>query len=358
MGIVGHDGQHGDRYERTFGMNIGTITADSAILVKFVNGRRLGSVEERFVSKLKRGDVFVFAGRLLEFVRIKDMTLWVRKSRSPKGAVPQWMGGRMPLSTELASAVRDQLDRAARGVFDSFEMEALRPILALQARWSMIPTKKALLIEKWVSRDGHHLFIFPFEGHLVNEGLGALLAWRLTRSIPLTLSIAVNDYGLELLSDRQLPLAPFEDLSIFSTDRLMEDILESVNAAEMGRRQFREIARIAGLVFQGYPGRPKSDGQIQASSGLLYNVFERFEPDNLLLEQSTREILERQLEFHRLYRSLRRMARADMHLIETEQITPLAFPIMVNRLRTRISSEKLADRVRRMLLQLEKKANG
>ena len=338
-------------------MNIGTITADAAILVKFVNGRRLGSVEERFVSKLKRGDVFVFAGRLLEFVRIKDMTLWVRKSRSPKGAVPQWMGGRMPLSTELASAVRDQLDRAARGVFDSPEMNSLRPILELQAHWSMVPRKKTLLIEKCVSRDGYHLFIFPFEGHLVNEGLGALLAYRLTRSIPLTLSIAVNDYGLELLSDREIPLAPFEDLSLFTTDQLLEDILESVNAAEMGRRQFREIARIAGLVFQGYPGRPKSGGQIQASSSLLYNVFQRFEPDNLLLEQSSREILERQLEFHRLYGSLDRMARADLHLIETEQITPLAFPIMVNRLRTRVSSERLADRVKRMLLKLEKKAN-
>jgi ATP-dependent Lhr-like helicase len=338
-------------------MNIGTITSDAAILVKFVNGRRLGSVEERFVSKLKRGDVFVFAGRLLEFVRIKDMTLWVRKSRSPRGAVPQWMGGRMPLSTELASAVRDQLDRAARGVFDGPEMEALQPILELQSRWSMVPGTEDLLIEKWKSRDGHHLFIFPFEGHLVNEGLGALLAYRLARSTPLTLSIAVNDYGLELLSDQEIPLAPFEDLSIFSTERLLDDILESVNAAEMGRRQFREIARIAGLVFQGYPGRPKSGVQIQASSSLLYNVFQRFEPENLLLKQSAREVLERQLEFQRLFRSLSRMAHADLHLIAAKQITPLAFPILVNRLRTRISSEKLADRVRRMLVKLEKKAN-
>ena len=338
-------------------MNIGTITSDAAILVKFVNGRRLGSVEERFVSKLKRGDVFVFAGRLLEYVRIKDMTLWVRKSRSPKGAVPQWMGGRMPLSTELASAVRDQLDRFVRGTCDMPEMEALRPILELQARWSMIPGREDLLIEKWVSRDGFHLFIFPFEGHLVNEGIGALLAHRLSRATPLTLSIAVNDYGLELLSDRAIPMEPFEDFSIFSNDRLLEDIVESVNAAEMGRRQFREIARISGLVFQGYPGRPKSGGQIQASSSLLYNVFKRFEPDNLLFQQSTREVLEQQLEFHRLSRSLDRLSRAQLHLIKTDQITPLAFPIMVNRLRTRVSSEKLADRVKRMQLKLEKKAN-
>ena len=338
-------------------MNIGTITADASVLVKFVNGRRLGSVEERFVSKLKRGDVFVFAGRLLEFIRIKDMTLSVRKSRSNKGTVPQWMGGRMPLSTELAAAVRDQLERFVRGSLEGPEMKALYPILELQSRWSLIPGSKDLLIEKCESRDGHHLFIFPFEGHLVNEGLGALLAYRLSRSSPLTLSIAVNDYGLELLSDRNIPLESFEDLSIFSTKRLLEDILESVNAAEMGRRQFREIARIAGLVFQGYPGRPKSSGQIQSSSSLLYNVFKRYDPENLLIEQSTKEVLARQLEFQRLFQSLHRMARADLHLMETKHISPLAFPIMVNRLRTRISSEKLADRVKRMQLRLEKKAN-
>ena len=334
-------------------MNIGTITADATVLVKFMNGRRLGSVEERFVAKLKKGDVFVFAGRMLEFVCIKDMTLWVRKSRSQKGPVPQWLGGRMPLSSELATAVRNQLDKAVRQVYDSPEMRVIYPILELQARWSMIPGNDDLLIERWISREGCHLFIFPFEGHLVNEGLGALLAYRLSQATPLTISIAVNDYGLELLSDRVIPVKSFEDLSIFSTRHLLEDILASVNAAELGRRQFRRIARIAGLVFQGYPGRPKSSGQIQASSSLLYNVFQRFEPENLLLIQSKREVLERQLEFKRLAESLKRMSRANLYLMATDQITPLAFPIMVNRLRTRVSSEKLIDRVKRMQLKLE-----
>ena len=337
-------------------MNIGTITADASMRVKFLNGRRLGSVEERFVSRLKPGDVFVFAGRRLKLVRIKDMTVWVRKSRSVQGPIPQWMGGKMPLSTELAAALRDQLDFASRGQFDGPEMDALRPIMELQGRWSKIPGREDLLIEKCTTRDGHHLFIFPFEGHLVNEGLGALMALRLSRLTPLTLSVAVNDYGLELLSDRNIPLEPFEDLSIFSTGQLYEDIFQSINAAEMGRRQFREIARVAGLVFQGYPGRPKSSSQIQASSSLLYNVFQRYEPDNLLLQQSTREVLERQLEFKRLSQSLKRMAGAHLHLIECDQITPLAFPIMVNRLRTRLSSEKLAERIKRMHLKLEKKA--
>ncbi len=338
-------------------MNIGTITADAAILVKFVNGRRLGSVEERFVSRLKRGDCFVFAGRLLEFVRMKDMTLWARKCSRRKGSIPQWLGGRMPLSTELAAAVRNRLDDARRGIFESPEMEAVRPLLEIQARWSMIPGCGDLLIEKLASRDGNHLFIFSFDGHLVNEGLGALLAYRLSKPAPLTISIAVNDYGLEMLSDREIPTAPFENGSIFNTDELMMDILESLNVSEMAQRRFRGIARVAGLVFQGYPGRRKSWGQIQASSSLLYKVFRRYDPGNLLIQQSTREILERQLEFRRLSQSLNRMAASRLHLIETGQPTPLAFPIMVNRLRTRISSEKLADRVRRMQLKLEKAAD-
>ncbi len=339
-------------------MQIGTITADAAVVVKFLNGRRLGSVEERFISRLKRGDVFVFAGRRLEYVRLRDMVLYVRRTRAPQGPIPQWLGGRMPLSTELAAAVRAQLDQAARGILDAPEMQALAPILELQARRSIIPGADELLIEKLVSRDGHHLFLFPFAGRLVNEGLAALLAYRLSRKRPLSLALAANDYGLELLADREIPLEAFEDKRLFATDRLVEDILASVNAAEMGRRQFREIARVAGLVFPGYPGRPKHSGQIQASSSLLYNVFQRYAPDNLLLAQSTREVLERQLEYRRLHACLEGMLKARVRRVVLDHPTPLAFPIMVDRLRSRLSSEKLAARVRRMQLKLEKRADG
>ncbi|MFZ0726839.1 MAG: ligase-associated DNA damage response DEXH box helicase, partial [Desulfobacterales bacterium] len=334
-------------------LNIGTITADAAVAVKFLNGRRLGTVEERFAGRLKRGACFVFAGRLLEFVRMRDMTVFVRGGRRSDGPVPQWLGGRMPLSTELAAAVRDRLDAARLDSTKSPELNAVRPLLDIQARWSAIPAKNELLIEKLITRDGHHLFIFAFGGHQVNEGLGALLAYRLAKHIPLTLSIAANDYGLELLCDRDIPTAPFESKTIFNTDELMRDILESLNVSELARRRFREIARVAGLVFQGYPGRRKSGGQVQASSGLLYNVFKRYDPGNLLVAQATRELLESQLEFERLSHSLKQMAAARLRLIETAHPTPLAFPILVNRLRTRISSEKLADRVRRMQVKLE-----
>lgn len=338
-------------------MSIGTITADAAVAVRVIRGKRLGTIEERFISRLAKGDRFVFAGQVLEFVRFRDMTVYVRRSKKAPGPTPQWMGGRMPLSTELAAAVRDQLTRIRDGRFDSPELEAVAPVMAVQARWSRVPGADELLMERLKNREGHHVFLFPFEGHRVHEGLAALLAFRLSRRSPISLSLAANDYGFELLSDRPIPVEEALADGLLSTEHLVEDILESLNAAEMAKRHFREIARIAGLVFQGYPGRGKSASQIQASSGLIYTVFREYDPENPLLEQAEREVLENQMDLKRLRAALERMAGRTLRIADPPHPTPLAFPIIVSRLRTRLSSETLSDRVRRMTLRLEKAAD-
>lgn len=345
-----------DTIARRHRMNIGTITSDAAINVRYLNGRRLGSIEESFAAKLKRGDTFVFAGSVLQVVAIRDMTLLVKKALRAKGPVPLWLGGRMPLSSELAAEVRHQLNLVRTGRYPSAEIQAIRPLLELQRRWSAIPGENELLIERVRTREGHHVFVYPFEGRLVHEGLAALIAYRISRLKPITLSLAINDYGLELLSDQEIPLEQALDDGLLSTAHLLQDILGSLNLAEMAKRQFREIARIAGLVFQGYPGRPKSSRQLQASSGLLYNVFQRYDPDNLLLKQAAREVLDNQLEHHRLTRCLKTLADAPIRIVDAEHPTPLAFPILADRLRARVSSEKLVDRIRRMQLRLERAA--
>jgi ATP-dependent Lhr-like helicase len=305
-------------------MNIGTITSDAAMAVKYRNGRRLGTIEESFASRLKKRDRFVFAGHKLEFVKIKDMTLLVKKAGPHKGPVPQWMGGRMPLSSQLAYAVRQQMKLAGQNRFDTTELAAVKPLLELQARWSLLPDENTLLIERLKSRDGFHLFVYPFEGHLTHEGLAALLAYRLSKLKPLTISMAVNDYGFELLSDAEIPLQRSNVKKLIAADNLLEDILQSVNVSEMARRQFREIARIAGLVFQGYPGRPKKNSQIQASSSLIFNVFKRYDPDNFLVAQANREVLENQLEHQRLTATLNKMSASQIRIVDARHPTPLA----------------------------------
>jgi ATP-dependent Lhr-like helicase len=336
-------------------MAIGTIVSDASLIVQYLNGPRLGTVEESFLTRLKPGDCFALAGRTVELVHIHDMIVWVRRAKSSKKAlIPRWMGGRMPLSTELATAVRHRLQQASEGRFSGPEMEAVRPVLELQQERSLIPLPHQLLIERVRSREGHHLFFYPFAGRLVHEGLSALFAWRLAQKRPATFSMSVNDYGFELLSPTEVSLHRDDIAALISDDHLARDIDQSLNAAEMGKRQFREIARVSGLVFQGFPGQQKSARQLQASSGLLYDVFANYDPDNLLLAQSRREVLERQLEHSRLLTTLKELRESEVILSEPDRFTPLCFPLLVDRLRSRLSNEQLSARIARMQISLEK----
>lgn len=335
-------------------LSIGTIAADASVIVKFARGGKLGTVEENFVAKLNSGDRFTFAGRTLEFVQLHEMMAIVKPTKKPPNTVPRWMGGRMPLSSELSFAVREELHRAKLGRFASEELRTVKPILDTQARRSAVPGPKELLIERLRTREGYHVFIYPFEGRLVHEGLCALIAYRVSLWKPLTLSLAVNDYGFELLCHEPLDLTAERFRDLLSPERLSEDILASLNTAELAKRQFREVARIAGLVFPGMPSAGKSAKQLQMSAGLFYRVFCEYDPDNLLLHQSRQEVLDRQFERKRMTEALERIRTMEIVLVDLEKPTPLGFPLLVDRLRGSLTSEKLADRVKRMIAELER----
>ena len=346
-----------DRLARRHRMMIGTITSDSSVEVKYKNGHTIGQVEETFISRLKRGDTFNFAGKTLEFLRVEDMEAVVRKAkRSPDGVVPRWLGGRLPLSNQLSTWIRRRLDEAASGTFRDLEMTHMQSLLELQAEWSLVPTHEDFLIERVESAEGHHLFMYPFAGRPVHQGLASLIAHRMAERAPSTFTMSYNDYGFELLSPEPAPLREAIAEGLFDAENLTADIEASLNESEMSRRQFREIARVAGLVFTGYPGQPKSLGKIQASSGLIFDVLDEYDAQNPLLAQARREVRERQLEEDRLRDALDRIRNGTLHVIDVPRMTPLAFPIYIDRLRDRISSERLADRVRRMQEELEEAA--
>lgn len=335
-------------------MNIGTIVADDAVKVAYPNGRTLGSIEESFIARLRVGDRFVFAGKVLELKRLREMTATVEKARSVRGAVPRWNGGKMPLSTQLAAAVQERLRRARAGEFEGPEMERVRPLLELQRSVSRIPTPRELLIEHTRVRGRYHVFVFPFAGRLAHEGLGAVLSLRLSRLAPRTVTAVVNDYGIELTCDEPIETDARAWQSLLVRDGLLDDLLAAVNSAEFARRQFREIARVAGLTQQGYPGRSVRTKHMQASSDMFYEVFREFDPGNLLLFQAQREVLDQQLELGRLDRALERAATLDIEVVETPVLSPLAFPLFAESLRaTTVTSESWEDRVRKLAAQME-----
>ena len=339
-------------------MAIGTIVSDASMDVRYLTGKRLGNVEESFIAHLSPGDAFVFAGHVLSLIRIADMTAYVRAAKPGAAAVPRWGGGRSPLSNLLAEAVREVLQGWLEGRAQEPELAVVDRMLRLQHAWSRVPRSTEILIEQAETREGHHIFVYPFEGRHVHVGLSALLAHRLARTRPATFSMAFNDYGFELLSRERFELLPLLKAGLFSTANLFADVLASLNAAELSKRQFREIARVAGLVFQGYPGQPKTNRQVQATSGLIYEVFARWDAGNPLLGQAEREVMERELEFSRLAEGLARINRSAIVIRAVRKPTPFGFPLMVSRFREKLTSEKLAERVRRMQVEFDEASNA
>ncbi|HMO63101.1 MAG TPA: ligase-associated DNA damage response DEXH box helicase [Ferruginibacter sp.] len=339
-------------------LHIGTIVSDAMLKVKFMSGGYIGVIEEWFISRLEPGDVFTLAGRKLEYVMLKDMMVLVRNSNAKKSIVPSWMGGRMSLTANLGLMLRRMMQVASvstsRGKEAFKELAALAPLLHLQQQLSAIPAENELLIEQVETKDGYHLFVYPFEGRLVHEAMAAILAYRLSTITPITFSIAMNDYGFELLSDRPIPVDDTNVYSLFTQDNLLADIQHSVNSTEMAKRKFRDIAVIGGLIFQGMPGEKAKARHLQSSASLLFNVFAEYDPGNILLRQAYREVLDQQMEELRLRNALQRIAAGTIILRFPEKITPFCFPILADGLnRNNLSSERLEDRIKRMQAQLE-----
>ncbi len=333
-------------------LSMGTIVADPMLKVKFKKGSYLGMIEENFLSKLKSGDTFFFSGRNLEFIHIKDLTAYVKLSEKKATTTPAYMGGRISLTSKLSYQIRKILEEVTQGVFKTEEITHIQPLLKLQEKLSIIPDHQTFLIEKNKSKEGHHLFFYPFEGRAVHEIMGAVIAYRISTSQAISFSIAMNDYGFELLSDIEIPVEEFLEEDLFSLKDLEEDIMRSINESQMAKRKFREIASIAGLVFQGFPGKPMTFKHLQTNSSILYGVFQEYDPENLLLKQAHREVLDLNIGQINILQIFEKINHQQFIIQSPGQFTPFSFPIMVDRLRAMLSSESIEDRIAKLRAQM------
>jgi ATP-dependent Lhr-like helicase len=336
-------------------MNIGTIVGDALMRVKFMGGGFVGTIEESFISRLNIGDVFILAGKKLELVMVRDMDALVRKSKASKAIVPAWMGGRLPLSANLGSVLRATFNQASEAEPSHPLIQFLRPLFAKQEEVSHIPSSNETLVELIQTRDGYHLFVYPFEGRLVHQSLASLLAYRISLATPISFSIAMNDYGFELLSDQPIPVDERTVKGLFDPHNWYPDLQRSINAVELVRRKFRDIAVISGLLYQNYFGEFKKQRHLQNSTSLIYQVLVEHEPNSLLLQQAYNEVLAYEVEVERMHQALERIYKSDIVITRPQNLTPFCFPIAVDSLsRNQLSSEKLEDRIRRMQVAAEK----
>jgi ATP-dependent Lhr-like helicase len=259
----------------------------------------------------------------------------------------------MPFSSQMSDMLREKISDFTIGKVEDPEMEKIRPLFDLQSQRSHLPRRDEFLVEQVQTKEGYHVFMFPFEGRLVHEGLASLVAYRLSLLKPISFSLAFNDYGFELVSDQPIDLEEAFDNNVLSPEHLMDDLKASINSAELARRKFRDIAVISGLIFQGFPGNQMKDRHLQSNSSLVFDVFSDYDSENLLLRQAFDEMIDHQLEISRFRAVLERVNEQKLIVTHPQKPTPLAFPIMVDRLRQKLSSESIADRIRKMSLEFD-----
>lgn len=354
--VVMEDGLHkvnSRRIAMLHRMNMGAIVSDAMLKVKFISGGYIGMVEEYFISRLKKEEKFILAGRVLEVAMIKDMTVFVRASKG-KAQPPSYLGGRLPLSSNLGQFLREKLSIALNPKASEKELKFLHPLLINQEERSHIPKDDEFLVEMIKNREGYHLFMYPFEGRLVHEVMAALIAFRISKLAPISFSMAMNDYGFELFSDKDIPLNEDNLHKILTRENLMTDVISSINAAEMARRKFRDIAVISGMVVQNFPGQQRSNKSLQSSAGLIFKVLEDHDPNHFLVRQAYTEVFNMQLQEQRLVEAFKRIEKSKIILKFANSFTPLSFPIKVDSLRQTLTSEDLDARIQKLIQQAKK----
>ncbi len=307
-------------------MNIGTIVEAPLLKVRLVAGKKrvgpvLGEVEEYFVSLLRPGDTFMFAGRLLKFLRLHEMAVECAEGGAGEPMVPAYEGGRLPLTTNLADRVRGLLQDPSRwALFPDQVQEWLK----LQRARSRMPGRNDLLVETFPRGDRWYLVAYCFEGRNAHQTLGMLLTRRMERAGMAPLGFVATDYVLGIWSANR----PTDIASLFAQDMLGDDLEAWMAESSMLKRTFRNVAVIAGLIERHHPGADKSRRQVTVNSDLIYDVLRKHQPDHILLRATRADAAGGLIDLTRVAGMLARVKGRIVHMV-LSRVSPLAVPVLL-----------------------------
>ena len=308
------------RFIQQHRLNAGIIVDQPALVVRFANGRKLGTVEEGFAAQLRPGDSFFFSGMALEVVRMDTSDLTVRAT-SKQARIPSWGGTRMAMSTRLADRVRAFL--ADPGAWHRFP-EDVREWLEMQKLRSSLPQPGQLLIETFPHEGRHYLICYSFEGWNAHQSLGMLLTRRMESQGLMPLGFVSNDYALAVYG-----LKPVTDpASLFSADILDHEFVDWVEQSSLLKRAFRDVAVISGLIERQHPGKRKTGRQVTFSTDLIYDVLRKYQPDHLLLKAAWADARARMTDVGRLGDLIDRASQTMLH-VTLDRVSPLAVPLLI-----------------------------
>jgi ATP-dependent Lhr-like helicase len=313
----------GERIARQHRMNIGTIVEEPLLKVRYAGrgGAPLGEVEEYFVNMLTPGDTFIFAGKMLKFLRLKETICEVADGGTGEPKVPAYAGGRMPMTTNLADRVRRMLQDPSS--WANFPDE-VKEWLTLQRAVSRMPGRNDLLVETFPRGDKFFTVAYCFEGRNAHQTLGMLLTRRMQRFGFHPLGFVATDYVLAIWS----AFEPFDVAKLFETDMLGDDLESWMAESSMLRRTFRNVAVIAGLIQRNHPGAEKNRRQVTVNSDLIYEVLRKHQPDHILMRATWADAAGGLTDLGRISGMLERIQGRVRHMA-LSRVSPLAVPVLL-----------------------------
>ena len=314
----------GARTARQARMNLGTIVEAPLLKVRYAGrgGGSLGEIEEGFVTMMSPGDTFMFAGRLLRYVRVRETTIEVADGGEGEPMVPAYAGSKQPLTSNLAARVRAMLHDPATW---SHYPAPVREWLQLQTERSELPGEDDLLVEIFPRNGRWFLVAYCFEGRLAHQTLGMLLTRRMERFGHAPLGFVATDYVIAVWSANE----PTDVPTLFEQDMLGDDLEAWMAESSMLRRTFRNVAVISGLVDRNHPGQERTRRQVTVNTDLIYDVLRRHQPDHILLRATRADAAGGLTDLGRLADMLGRVA-GRVRTVRLERVSPLAVPVLLD----------------------------
>ncbi|WP_373002379.1 ligase-associated DNA damage response DEXH box helicase [Hyphomonas sp.] len=302
-------------------------------------GRKLGEIEEYFISTLVPGDTFLFGGEVLRLIGVEGLDVLTVRAVGEKPAIPSYNGGKFPLTTFLAERVRQM-------IHDPAQWDALpgpvREWFAVQARRSSIPPPDHLLVETFPRGDRHYMVCYPFEGRLAHQTLGMLLTRRLERMGAKPLGFLASEYAMAVWAMEDMAGLDMGDL--FHPDMMGDDLEAWLDESALMKRTFAHCAQVSGLIARNLPGKEKNSRQVSFSSDLIYDVLRSHEPDHILLQAARQDAATGLLDVRRLSDMLVRIRGKIDHNV-LDRISPFAVPVMLEMGREPVFGASVQDAV-------------
>ena len=336
-------GKRGKMARVLYTTNIGTIPDESYVDVK-IGSQKVGKIDESFLERLKKGDIFVLGGSTYRLNYARGQTVQVTPTAGPP-TVPSWFSEQLPLSFDLAleigrfrRLVEERLEKKEKKpevikwiheflYVDNNSANSIYTYMREQFLYAKIPRDDRIVVESYTGFGKKKYLIFhTMYGRRVNDALSRAMAYLVSKRTGRDVMISLTDNGFYLLEgEKRLRYGDaLEDLKRLDLRGLL---VRAIDKTEVLARRFRHCATRSLLILRTYKGQRKSVGKQQIGSRLLLSFVRKIPGEFCILKEARREVLEDLMDVENAAKIVELVKSGRIKVEEIETVIPSPFAL-------------------------------